>query len=61
MLDTIAGGALFLRFFPKTPRKRELFKARKRIEVSAQGSAQNAPLEIFDRVISIPLVLKWQI
>ena len=26
----------------------------------AQGSEQNAPLQIFDRVLNIPLVLKWQ-
>ena len=26
----------------------------------AQNSEQNAPLEIFDRVVNMPLVLKWQ-
>ena len=34
MLDRIVGAALFLKLFPKTSRKRILFKARKRIQVS---------------------------
>ena len=33
-LDSVVGSALFVKLFPKTGRKRILFKARKRIQVS---------------------------
>ena len=35
-LDSVVDSALFLKLFPKTSRKRILFKARKRIQVSGQ-------------------------
>ena len=33
-LDSVVGSALFVKLFPKTGRKRILFKARKRIQIS---------------------------
>ena len=48
MLDGIVCGAFFLIFFPKTHRKRTLFKARERIQVSGHIHFEHV---LFSRVV----------